>query len=130
MDNREARHRQGYLDQPVQPGEFVTVDGEEWEVLSVYTRAQALEDGVLVDVSAVARFYGFKVPVAITAGVSAVCENVSAIGVLLHTLRRAIVGSATGDRATFTFRGEKMWALCGPGDTPAPVITVMLEGED
>lgn len=24
----------------------------------------------------------------------------------------------------------KLWALCGPGDDAAPVITIMLEGED
>jgi hypothetical protein len=37
------------------------------EPIYVYTRVQALEDGVLVDVSDLAREAGFKVPVAMTA---------------------------------------------------------------
>jgi hypothetical protein len=24
----------------------------------------------------------------------------------------------------------KLWSLCGPGDDAAPVVTIMLEGED
>ena len=35
-------------------------------VLSVYTRAQAIDDGILVDVSDTAREAGFKIPVALT----------------------------------------------------------------
>ena len=35
-------------------------------VISVYTRAQAIEDGILVDVSETAREAGFKIPVAVT----------------------------------------------------------------
>lgn len=42
---------------------------EEWEIISVYTREQALNDGVLVDVSSLARAAGFKVPVAVTQAV-------------------------------------------------------------
>ena len=38
-------------------------------VLSVYTRAQAIEDGILVDVSETAREAGFKIPVAVTRSV-------------------------------------------------------------
>ena len=38
-------------------------------VLSVYTRAQAIEDGILVDVSDTAREAGFKIPVAVTRSV-------------------------------------------------------------
>jgi hypothetical protein len=45
---------------------------EDMEVISSYTRAQAIEDGVLVDVSALAREAGFKYPVAVTVGVFAV----------------------------------------------------------
>ncbi len=35
-------------------------------VISVYTRAQAIEDGILVDVSDTAREAGFRIPVAVT----------------------------------------------------------------
>ena len=38
-------------------------------VLSAYTRAQAIEDGFLVDVSETAREAGFKIPVAVTRAV-------------------------------------------------------------
>ena len=38
-------------------------------VISVYTRAQAIEDGILVDVSETAREAGFRIPVAITRAV-------------------------------------------------------------
>ena len=38
-------------------------------VISVYTRAQAIEDGILVDVSDTAREAGFKIPVAVTRSV-------------------------------------------------------------
>ena len=38
-------------------------------VIFSYTRAQAIEDGILVDVSETAREAGFKIPVAVTRGV-------------------------------------------------------------
>ena len=38
-------------------------------VISVYTRAQAIEDGILVDVSETAREAGFTIPVAVTRAV-------------------------------------------------------------
>ena len=45
-------------------------------VIYAYTRAQAIADGVLVDVSKLAREAGFKIPVAVTAGVWAECVAV------------------------------------------------------
>src|SRR5512142_1811169 len=41
-----------------------------------YTRAQAIADGVLVDVSKLAKEAGFRFPVAVTAGVWAECVAV------------------------------------------------------
>lgn len=41
------------------------------DLVSVYTRSQAIEDGELVDVSQVAREAGFKFPVALTSHVNA-----------------------------------------------------------
>lgn len=49
----------------------------DWEVISIYTRAQAIEDGVLVDVSELARVAGFKYPVAVTQGVWSECVRVA-----------------------------------------------------
>ena len=43
------------------------------EVISVYTRAQALADGVLIDAGAMAAEAGFRFPVAITAAAWADC---------------------------------------------------------
>ena len=56
----------------------VIIGGEEWPVISRYTRAQALDDGVLVDVTDTAREAGFKVPVAVTAAVWALVEPTDA----------------------------------------------------
>ena len=44
----------------------MTAPKEEEEMVAVYTRDQAIEDGFLVDVSAMAREAGFKWPVAVT----------------------------------------------------------------
>ena len=38
----------------------------EWDVVYSYTRKQAIEDGVLIDVTEQAKEAGFKIPVAIT----------------------------------------------------------------
>ena len=121
------------------------------EVLSVYTRAQALEDGVLVDLTEWAREADFKIPVAVTAGVWGIlkpskeleAEGEDVVGRawdMFTILRQAIRGELTGDEVhfapLFTLRvGERaepveMWANCGPGDNAEPVITVMLRGED
>lgn len=109
------------------------------EMLSSYSRADALADGVLVDVTAEARAVGVTCPVALTAGVF------DALGADdREQLARAVValrvaaGLARGcdtDRVDFHLRGRdgewvRLWALCGPGDTAEGVITVMLEGED
>ena len=43
------------------------------EVISTYTRAQALEDGVLVDAGPMAKEVGFRFPVALTSAVWSDC---------------------------------------------------------
>ena len=43
------------------------------DIISTYTRAQAIEDGVLIDVSPIAKEAGFEWPVAMTAGAWADC---------------------------------------------------------
>ena len=45
----------------------------EWPVIHAYTRAEALTDGVLVDVTSAAREAGLKVPTAVTAAVFDEC---------------------------------------------------------
>jgi hypothetical protein len=46
------------------------------EVVYSYTRQQAIEDGVLVDVSPLAREAGFKIPVALTSAVYGIVESI------------------------------------------------------
>lgn len=48
-----------------------TADG--WEVISTYTRTQALADGTLIDAGQMACEAGWKIPVALTAAVWADC---------------------------------------------------------
>lgn len=121
------------------------------EVISVYTRAQALEDGVLVDLTGWAQEAGFNIPVAVTRGVWDVLkpsEELEAEGedeagrawdlftVLLDAIRGASGGDEVHFAPLFTLKaGQRpepveMWAKCGPGDDAEPVITVMLRGED
>ena len=47
---------------------------EDFEVISVYTQNQGVEDGFLADVSELAKEAGFCVPVHITTGVQGLCE--------------------------------------------------------
>ena len=128
---------------------------EDFEVIHRYTRKQAIEDGVLVDLmqpetEPLVREAGFRFPIAMTA--AAFSEAVAPIdGELppgqdlkgrlwdvLMLLKAGIRGNLKDDRVHFTvnvFDGTKtnpvqLWALCGPGDDLEPVITVMLEGED
>ena len=120
------------------------------EVISSYTRAQALEDGVLVDLSSLALESGFKMPLAVTSGVWAVinpepmpsCQDWRGRAWdLLTILRLAIHRSAPStDRVDFAPlfvlksgqppKPVPMYALCGPGDDGEPTITVMLPNED
>jgi hypothetical protein len=125
------------------------------EPIAVYSRRQAIEDGVLVDLMqpgtvGLVREAGFNFPVAMTAG--AFATTVAAIGEplpegqdilgrlwdVLWMLACAIKSAGSTDRVQFRvsvwngrWREEvKLWASCGPGDDAAPVVTMMLEGED
>ena len=44
----------------------VNIGRLDWDVVSAYSRAQAIEDGVLVDVSQTAKEAGIKYPTAVT----------------------------------------------------------------
>jgi hypothetical protein len=124
--------------------------------ISGYSRTQAIEDGKLVDVSSVASEAGIRFPVAITRGVFNECVALPAgyrglqdergrlwdvVSMLRFAMRRT-----SGDtlhygvlvrRVTRDLRDDqrpprmhRLWAKCGPGDDAAPVVTVMLPGED
>jgi hypothetical protein len=119
--------------------------------LKTYTRAQAIADGVLVDVSELAREAGFRIPVAVTCALwqgyitpppSTEEEGQSTTGRLwdvLNVLRAAIRSlPANADTVLFSvlFRmieeteTVNLKALCGPGDDAEPVVTIMLPDED
>lgn len=128
------------------------VRGGPWdgfEVIDTYSRAQAIKDGVLVDVSLMAKEAGFRYPVAVTRRIwdayvvpdkrSRKCGQ-SVEGRLwdvLWMLRNAM-GKTRGDkvlfRLLFLMKGRRrrlvtLKAICGPGDEGEPVITVMGEDE-
>lgn len=120
-------------------------------VIYRYTRAQAIADGVLVDVGAMAREAGFSVPTAITAAVAKLVhadENAdngqSTEGRLWDVLWMASVAGRlhrAANRTTFEVifaprdgseveRVVDLELHVGPGDESEPVITIMLLGED
>ncbi len=123
---------------------------EEADLIHRYTRAQAIADGVLIDVSQTAREAGFKYPVALTAAAWAKCvavppgvacqDEAGRLWDVLWMLRCAI-GRGGGLEVGFgvhvrnTNRGGtpplvRLKALCGPDDDGAPCLTVLLPNED
>ena len=131
-----------------------SIFGEE---IFTYTRAQAIEDGVLIDAGALAREAGFKWPVAITSAAWADCvawseedsdkqvhqDQSGRLWDVLFMASHAIrAGSGTGDRLLFQLyrvpRDGKateaelvtLKLMVGPGDSGEPVITIMEPHED
>ncbi|MBE3123228.1 MAG: hypothetical protein IMZ55_09270 [Acidobacteria bacterium] len=117
---------------------------------SVYSRAQAIADGVLIDVTPLAKSEGFRLHTVMTCGVvaevKAQVEKVfsdvmafvekeavywAALKDVLQALHEAIrQQKESTDTIHFKHAGLDLWSLVGPGDTAAPVLTIMLEGED
>jgi hypothetical protein len=131
---------------------------EKTPIIFAYTRAQAIADGVLVDLTATAEWMeaGFTYPVACTHTVwekyiewnaednqrQTYQDQTGRLWDVLYMLRVAIRRSAGGDQLLFTLhvvprdaRGRsakrvELKAVCGPGDQAEPVITIMLPNED
>jgi hypothetical protein len=124
-------------------------------VVHSYSRLQAIEDGVLVDLmqpelAPLVREAGFKFPIAMTT--TAFSKAVAPIdGELpagqdlkgrlwdvLWMLKLAIRASAGGSELCFrvsVWNGRrrevvKLKSVCGPGDSGEPVLTIMLPDED
>lgn len=110
---------------------FYRCESFDWgDPISIYTRANAIADGVLIDVSEIAKLQGFRYPVAMTATARAEVgkDNVeSVLFVIRLKLRKA---DKESDRINFRFFGCDMYALVHGGDNGEPVITIMLKGED
>jgi hypothetical protein len=119
------------------------------DVIYGYSIKQGIEDGVLLDVSSLAREAGIKFPVAVTNGVWAEYVTVPAGVVgqdeqgrawdIVWMLRRAIAAGKGGTEIRYHLmvrndnrrpRMVELKAICGPGDDAEPVITIMLPNED
>lgn len=120
------------------------------DVIFSYSRAEALADGVLVDVSSLAVEAGIKYPVAMTSELyhSIVPdERAAASGQDLSgrlwdvftIFKLSISKGSGGDRLDFNVimqdsarkrRIVAVKSVCGPGDSGEPVITMMLPDQD
>jgi len=101
------------------------------EPIYSYSRAQAIKDAVLVDISELAKRQCFVYPVAITSALWDSCKGEDSVERILKDLHREIKRSASGgEQLTFVALGITIKCVVGPGDDPAPVITLMLEHED
>ena len=127
------------------------------DVISTYSRAQAIEDGVLIDPGSMAREAGFKWPVALTADTWAECvvwadddsrqqvhqDQSGRLWDVLYMASHAIRTSKnSGDRILFQlYRVPRavrsveaelitLRLIVGPGDSAKPVITILLPHED
>ena len=127
------------------------------EVISSYTRAQAIKDGVLIDAGNMAQEAGFKWPVAVTSAAWADCvawsehdnrqqiyqdESGRLWDVLFMASHAIRTCSDSGDRLLFQLYrvppdGRSVTAelttlklIVGPGDHGEPVITILLPDED
>lgn len=128
-----------------------------WNVIYAYTRQQAIEDGVLVDLMQpefidLVRDAGFKFPVAITAEAFGdyveltpqaieVCNDIKGrLWDVLWMLRMAI-HQHRGDPGEIMYqfycvtdrikpRLCNLRAVCGPGDQGEPVLTIMHPWQD
>ena len=106
------------------------------------SRAQAIAEGALIDVSALAREAGFRCPVAVSVGAWNECvagQGATAPCALLNLLRHSLIPLDGGDKqvefAVDVLNDDRpppvvrLYAPCGPGDDGEPAITMMLEHE-
>jgi len=118
----------------------------EWDFTFSYTRAQAIADSVLIDVSDIAKEAGFKIPVALTSAlydtyIKSDLPGQDEQGRLWDTLFMLYL-RAKGCEESIIFyevlfqmseseqKTVKLKAIIGPGDTMDPVLTIMLPEED
>ncbi len=108
----------------------------EPEIISWYGREEAVEDGVLVDVSDMAKIAGIRYPVAITKTIWEKYINFpdkdERLWNLLWEFRIKALHNQTDQLSfnmSFEVNGKRelviIWAVCSPGDLFEPVITIM-----
>ena len=132
--------------------EMSNLSDDFWgEPIFSYSRRQAITDRVLFDVTETAREAGLKYPTAVTAAVwhqwivpddasrQAGQSEQGRLWDVLWLLRWAIArgqdGSELHYQVLFLIGGTRqqeveLKCVCGPGDDPAPVLTIMLTDED
>jgi hypothetical protein len=124
---------------------------EDADLIHSYSRADAIRDGVLIDVSATAAEAGIRWPVALTCGVWERCVRVpqgvecqdeaGRLWDVLYLLRIAIRQQGGGRLVHYAVRVRndnragtpplvRLKAIAGPGDHGEPVLTVLLPHED
>ena len=121
-------------------------------ILHTYSRREAIDDGILVDVTEPAKECGFRIPVAVTAavwseyvtvpdGVQGQDERTRLWDVLFILLVTIRSGRESGAEIRYHLHlrndnlvGEppivELKAVCGPNDDGTPCVTVMLPTED
>lgn len=125
------------------------------EIMSMYTRKDALEDGVLIDISDQAKEHGFKLPVAITCAVNSELKNIPEehnyqtyqgrlndllhMGYIIcrnggnsHTLLYSLIMHTLQKRDCREFIETyiTLKIVIHGGDNKEPVITIMMPDED
>jgi hypothetical protein len=121
-------------------------------ILHTYSRREAIDDGVLIDVTDTAKKAGFRIPVAVTAalwaefvtvpdGVEGQDERGRLWDVLFVLLMAIRSGRESGAEIRYHLQvrndnlvGEpplvELKSVCGPNDDGTPCVTVMLPEED
>ena len=128
----------------------------DYPIIHSYSRAEAIRDGVLLDVTEIAKQFRFRYPVAVTSNLyhtyivpnedlgksGETIEN--RLGLVFAELFYAIKGISNNNpqsRIQFSveflmdaindeFEEIDLIADCGPGDDLSPVITIMLPEDD
>ena len=131
---------------------------QDWHVIHTYTRAEALADGVLVDVTPTAKEAGFRVPTAVTASVFTECiewteedarqsrtyqDQAGRLWDVLYVAaaRARLLRGKRQNQLLYELRvvprpghdhprHRTLKLVIGPGDDAEPVATVMLPNED
>ncbi len=124
---------------------------DDFELIYSYSRAQAIADGVLIDVTAQARDTGFKLHSVVSdnlfngyivppKGLEGEGQSVEGrlhdvLWMVLVAARKQSEGSYVETDVLFLMapgRQEKVKvvAVVGPGDEGEPVLTIMLPGDD
>ncbi len=126
------------------------MNDRDFEIIHTYTRAEAIADGVLVDVTDTAREAGFRFPVALTRAAWDLCVALSPAAEragndergrlwdVLWMLRNAVRRHSNSGETLFVVlcvtarvRPSRvaLRAKIGPGDDGQPVLTIMLPEE-